>query len=102
MTYARLSDMVRIQENIIEQDKRSALFKAWASIFSIVAILWGAFYIPSYYRWDVFSAWYFFPYVLTMFGLEFLLIWVVVHYFGKYGDLKREQKEQSEKVLGDL
>ena len=35
MTYARLSDM----ENIIERDKRSALFKAWASIFSIVAIL---------------------------------------------------------------
>jgi len=86
---------------MIEQDIRKALFNAWAGIFWFVAIVWGAFYFPHHYGFDTF-AWYFFPYVLTVFGMEFLLIWAIVHYFSKCGDLKRECKEQSEKVLGEL
>ena len=97
----RMADMIKMKDNIIEHDIRSALFKAWAGIFWFVAILWGAFYFPHHYGFDTF-AWYFFPYVLTVFGLEFLLIWAIFHYFSKCGDLKRERKEQSEKVLGEL
>ena len=34
MTYDRLSDLVRVQVNMIEQDIRKALFNAWAGIRS--------------------------------------------------------------------
>ena len=69
----RMADMIKMKDNIIEHDIRSALFKAWAGIFWFVAILWGAFYFPHHYGLDTF-AWYFFPCSLrSLFKSPYLL-----------------------------